>query len=589
MQRFITTLTLAAFVAGSGVTDWRWVAAQEVSPETSQRLREAVDRMRAGGTGATIEDAAEIPLSEAELEELVAPFALYPDALLAQVLVAATYPDQISRARDLIARTDTMSDAELATALESDEWDPSVLVLLSGFPTVITRMADDLEGTRRLGTAMIDRDQDVLAAVQRMRVKAEAAGNLSSNAAQTVARDADQISISPAKSDVIYVPDYDADAVYLSDPSAVPYTYPQTQPAQTSAFGGIPPALVAGAVAFGGGLLVSKLFEDDEEEDSGWDDYWRRDRVIDWQDRQFYPRSNREARRDAWARERDLYWDRSNRNWRADEGARRYRDQDRRSALRWAGLGTPQRQNQRDNDLSFWREKARWERAREDRAAALRREQRVERREERREDLEKRARELRREDAQRDRRREAEQAERRREAEQAERRRENQAERRQDEQAERRQAERREAQQAERREAERREAQQAERREAERREAQQAERRKAERREAEQAERRKAEQAQRERRREREAAQARENRRDRQQSQSEAPRKENKQAKPNAERRSEPTKASTRDNRGQGSEQKARNQNSNGQNKNRDQRPRGEAKCAPGDNRKACK
>ena len=139
MRRLVSTVTLVAFL-GLGVAGWR-ASAQEVSPETSQRLREAVERLREGEEGVAVP--VQMPLSEAELDALVAPVALYPDALLAQVLVAATYPLQIAQADQLITASDEMSDQELADALAAEEWDPSVLVLLSGFPTVITRMAED--------------------------------------------------------------------------------------------------------------------------------------------------------------------------------------------------------------------------------------------------------------------------------------------------------------------------------------------------------------------------------------------------------------------------------------------------------------
>ena len=351
---------------------WR-ASAQEVSPETSQRLREAVERLREGDEGVAVP--VQMPLSEAELDALVAPVALYPDALLAQVLVAATYPLQIAQADQLITASDEMSDQELADALAAEEWDPSVLVLLSGFPTVITRMAEDLDATERLGAAMVAQDEDVLAAVQRMRADAEAAGNLSSNEAQTVTREQDQISIRPAKRDVVYVPQYDPRTVYMSDRSA-PYVQPYTQP--QSGFGA-QNALVAGAVAFGAALLVQELFADDEEEDAGWDDYWRRDEVIDWRDRQFYPRSDRDARRYAWSRERDRYWDRSDRYWWRDEDARRRYEAERRAALRWTASHDSRAEGRDEAGLAYWREKARLEKAREDRAAALRREQRAER------------------------------------------------------------------------------------------------------------------------------------------------------------------------------------------------------------------
>ena len=89
--------------------------------------------------------------AEEELDELVAPVALYPDALLAQVLVAAAFPLQVAKADQLIDASADMGEDELSRALERQEFDPSVLVLMSGFPTVVSRMADDLDWTERLG------------------------------------------------------------------------------------------------------------------------------------------------------------------------------------------------------------------------------------------------------------------------------------------------------------------------------------------------------------------------------------------------------------------------------------------------------
>ena len=97
------------------------------------------------------EEAVEL-LSEDDLDTLVAPVALYPDALLAQVLVAATFPLQIVQAARLVDDSDGMTDEEMNEAIAAKEFDPSVLVLLSGFPTVVQRMSDDLDWTEDSAT-----------------------------------------------------------------------------------------------------------------------------------------------------------------------------------------------------------------------------------------------------------------------------------------------------------------------------------------------------------------------------------------------------------------------------------------------------
>ena len=198
-----------------------------------------------------------------EIDALVAPYALYPDALLAQILVASTFPLQIVKADRVIDEMSTMSDEELSEALEAEEWDPSVLVVLSGFPTVIQRMADNLEETEDLGLAMAEQDQDVLASVQWLREQAQDTGYLTSNEAQIVEDDGSGIRIEPANPDVIYVPTYDTSAAFTSPATAAPLI---VQPGRGSFSSALSNPLVAGAIGFGAGLLVSELFGDEDDD-----------------------------------------------------------------------------------------------------------------------------------------------------------------------------------------------------------------------------------------------------------------------------------------------------------------------------------
>src|SRR4051812_5862481 len=169
-------------------------------------------------------------LTEDELDALVAPVALYPDALLAQVLVAATYPLQVVEADRLLKQKDELSDTEIADRLKQSDWDPSVTVLASGFPTVIERLSEHLEETEKLGNAMGNQDDDVLAAVQRKREEAKETGYLADNAAQKVEEDdSGHIAIHSADPKVVYVPTYDPDVVYTSRPTREPYVAPATQ------------------------------------------------------------------------------------------------------------------------------------------------------------------------------------------------------------------------------------------------------------------------------------------------------------------------------------------------------------------------
>ena len=480
MRRFVSALALAALVAGLPGSLMAQTGAAPVTPELSDRLRDAVAQRQAlDATGAAGDLAARLAAARQydapALDDLVAPVALYPDALLAQVLAAAAFPDQIARAGALIDEGDAMTDQQLTDAIAAQDWDPSVLVLLSGFPTVIARMADDLDWTADLGGAMLHQDADVLAAVQRMRLRAEAAGNLQSNAAQVVDKTPEAIAIRPADPEKVYVPDYDPDVVYVSSRNPAPYvpspyastyipnaatypnaTYVPTAPAQVQSGPGfdMTTALVSGAVGFGAGYLVNQLINDDDHDDKnknkhkndGWDDYWKRSEPIDWRDRRFYPRPGWGEPRRSWQEDRDRYWDRNAGRWRLDDAARRRAAEERRDLMPWMVSADPAKLSDREQArMRAWREQARREaqaEAARERAAEQRRAERAraaaERRaaaarQDRREDraaLERRAAEERRAAAARQERREAQAAAERRAAAQEKREKQAAAERR---------------------------------------------------------------------------------------------------------------------------------------------------------------
>jgi hypothetical protein len=228
------------------------------------------------------EDLAALPeeeglLSADALDELVAPVALYPDSLLTQVLVAATYPLDVMKADRFLEENADLPDGERADLVDGEDWDESVRVLAAGFPDVLTRMADDIDWTEEIGDAMLAQTDDLLDAVQRMRAQAEAAGNLESNEAQTVDVAGDNISIAPADPQMVYVPAYDPQTVY---------TTPVTQPTVVYDDPGVSygSVLTTGAIAFGSALLIDEIFDDDDD----WDDYWDND-SIDWDDDAIYP------------------------------------------------------------------------------------------------------------------------------------------------------------------------------------------------------------------------------------------------------------------------------------------------------------
>ena len=151
--------------------------------------------------------------SQDRLEQLVAPIALYPDALLGQILMASTYPLEVVEAARWVRQNPGLSGAALEEALKAETWDPSVKSLC-GFPTVLTRMDEDLAWTRDLGDAFLAQKTELMDAVQRLRTKAIEAGTLKTTAEQVVSQDQGMVLLNPASPDVVYVPTYSPVVVY---------------------------------------------------------------------------------------------------------------------------------------------------------------------------------------------------------------------------------------------------------------------------------------------------------------------------------------------------------------------------------------
>ncbi len=256
-------------------------------PRTLAQDAPAADTPAAAATeeaAAAAEDA-DAGLSDDELDELVAPVALYPDSLLTQVLVASTYPLDIVKADRFITTQADLTDQERADAAEQQDWDPSVQVLAAGFPSVVQKMATELDWTQELGDAMLAQSDDVLDSVQRQRARAVAIGNLSTNEAQVVDESDDNITIEPAAEDVVYVPQYDATTAYTT-----PYTQPAYVATADTGYS-TSNLITTGAIAFGSALLIDEIFDDDDD----WDNYWRHDNHydnnhIDWDNGDIRPR-----------------------------------------------------------------------------------------------------------------------------------------------------------------------------------------------------------------------------------------------------------------------------------------------------------
>jgi uncharacterized membrane protein YgcG len=152
-------------------------------------------------------------LAPEQLQQLVAPIALYPDALVAQILAASTFPEQVVQADRWVQANSGLTGDALGQAVNQQAWDPSVKAL-TAFPAVLGNMDKNLSWTSSLGDAYFNQQQDVMDAVQTMRQRAQGAGNLKSTAQQSVTDQDSSIVIQPADAQVVYVPAYDPWMVY---------------------------------------------------------------------------------------------------------------------------------------------------------------------------------------------------------------------------------------------------------------------------------------------------------------------------------------------------------------------------------------
>jgi len=182
------------------------------------------------------------PFKKEEIEQLVAPIALYPDALVAQILMASTYPLEVVSAARWSKANPGVKDKALEDAMQQQTWDPSVKSL-TAFPSVLAMLNDKLDMTQKLGDAFLGQQKEVMAAIQELRAKADKAGNLKSSKEQTVTTEQQGsttvIKIEPADPQVVYVPTYNPTVVYG------PWPYPAYPP-----YYYYPPGYSAGSVFF---------------------------------------------------------------------------------------------------------------------------------------------------------------------------------------------------------------------------------------------------------------------------------------------------------------------------------------------------
>jgi hypothetical protein len=167
------------------------------------------------------------PLPQDQLDALLAPIALYPDQLLAQVLMASTYPLDVAEAARFVQQNPSLTGPALDRALQNQNWDPSVLSL-TAYPQVLLMMNEMPDWTQRLGDAFLANQQQVMDTVQMLRSRAQAAGNLRNTSQQTVMDQGGIIDIEPAQPQYVYVPVYDPTVIYgsWSEAYVPPYWYP---------------------------------------------------------------------------------------------------------------------------------------------------------------------------------------------------------------------------------------------------------------------------------------------------------------------------------------------------------------------------
>jgi Protein of unknown function (DUF3300) len=194
------------------------------------------------------------------LEELLAPIALYPDALLSQVLAASVNSQEVLDGGNWLLENENLKGDELDKAAEKAGFGPAMRALVQ-FPTVVDMMCQQIDWTKQVGSAFTSDQASVLDAVQRLRAQAKDVGNLQSTPQQTVETKTENnkvvVEVKPADPKVVYVPQYDPQVVYTTPPPATTTTTTQSSGVSTG-------TAVAGALlAFGVGVMIGNAFDDD--------------------------------------------------------------------------------------------------------------------------------------------------------------------------------------------------------------------------------------------------------------------------------------------------------------------------------------
>jgi hypothetical protein len=235
VQEIVAIFCVILLVPGEGVVLVQAATqAQQSSPTPEKTPKESTAKETTPKEGTAKESAApdsaaaavEAKIPPEQLESLVAPIALYPDDLLAQTLVASTYPLEIVQLQQWLAKHPELKDKALADAVAKQPWDPSIQSM-AAVPELVKRLGNDIQWTTDLGNAFLAQQADVMDAVQRMRKKAQDKGALESNEQQKVETKVIEektiIVVESANPEVVYVPSYSPTVVYGASPY---YPYP---------------------------------------------------------------------------------------------------------------------------------------------------------------------------------------------------------------------------------------------------------------------------------------------------------------------------------------------------------------------------
>lgn len=255
-MRTPTSMKVMAVLLGTALPLQYPAYAQEASTETT--ADPAADAMTEAASPALF--------TADELDTLLAPIALYPDALLAQVLLTTTYPVDVLKADRFLTKNAELDDKARSALAADQEWPDPVREMTAGFPELIARMAEHMEWTEDTGNAVIAQTDDVLASLQRLRAQAKLNGYLVDNEAMTVEEDPDSgsITISSANPEVVYVPQY-TETVYTQPAPATPIYV--TDDDDWDDF------LTTGAIVWGSAIIIDEIFDDDDW-NGGWNNGW---------------------------------------------------------------------------------------------------------------------------------------------------------------------------------------------------------------------------------------------------------------------------------------------------------------------------